>query len=1070
MFKKLAFLFSLLLVIPFGVTIAEAAKETTILYAEEEIQGEYHGYTYTENGINRHYDSPDFVPDIVTNFWAPSGYKFSLNYTDEQLNRVFDQAEGCGITYGYVDFILNYKKFGMNIYLESFINDFSGENARQDCIDWVKERFNTFRPFYEAKEVTIDTDISINIEFYFATQYSGITFYFEGETLEVKPFDAKEAINIRTFCYDVAERDDRRITINSEITTGFFYEPPSYNEFGFHTDETEGHYIQTDTDYGYYDDCAKYKLTLFAYGTVEIGDLTYGAGLEVTYPSHPLTVSAKLEFTSGGIDYVFWSNEFVIGDPNISITIDGYNDRSSVQSFSEHDYALNFDTYDDREILSLTTRATAMPVRLYPNDNLIEYYDLAINPTIDTNYYLRGSFDDWNGPKDQYEFVKIDDNHYVLRNVPLEANDNVAVNLGYADRIFINESTWDNCYFEIDYIWDNLIITQSGLYNIDFYVEEANNNHVHFTRLSDIPTYTAPFKFSASSLSNALELKQYDMENNHYYLMDVTLNEGDVISVSDSASHTFTNKENWDCSGFKIENDKIIITKTARYDIDFYIFSSIDANILLKERPLPKVGDPNLLYYIASPNEVLLHNQGKDEQFLSEPAGGQYVKWDATNANYVNYEGVELLNFDSSNLEEDSEDIDYLALAHNIAHIDYIGDWSIYHEFFAYTTLGQYYFESSLQKLEVSSRDKTGDYIVLKTPDSDEPLPDEINLLNGGNKIELVPHVPSHEEGIRYYYDYEIDKEGVVEVNEGSNGSLTLTTLNPGLVNITFSVECELFSKITKTISVRVLDAIYDVAKITFNDEFHYAGKDLTAYLSIRGFTRIQNINVDWTVTDKSGKEIEKAKLLVNRDATVTLTEPDSEDYTFTAYYEGVKLDELTVQVRYVDMNKFLRANIWWIFLITISFVALLLFLKFLLNRSKTTVENIERVYQVFCQCLSDDKLSKEELMKIKKEITKCMHRCEDLNIDALNQYEKATRYLRKSLFDCKALIRDYDTTTPADRGVYTDRLDKDLAKALNVAKEIENAKGLIESYHVNANRHNYEALDEGSKKNKNKK
>jgi hypothetical protein len=123
-------------------------------------------------------------------------------------------------------------------------------------------------------------------------------------------------------------------------------------------------------------------------------------------------------------------------------------------------------------------------------------------------------------------------------------------------------------------------------------------------------------------------------------------------------------------------------------------------------------------------------------------------------------------------------------------------------------------------------------------------------------------------------------------------------------------------------------------------------------------------------------------------------------------------------------------------------------------------------VYQVFCQCLSDDKLTKEELIKIRKEITRCMHRCEDLNIDALNQYEKAIRYLRKSLFDTKQLINKYDTISITDRGVYTDQLDKDLAKALNVAKEIENAKDLIEQNHFNANRHNFEVL-QGDKPNK---
>ena len=119
---------------------------------------------------------------------------------------------------------------------------------------------------------------------------------------------------------------------------------------------------------------------------------------------------------------------------------------------------------------------------------------------------------------------------------------------------------------------------------------------------------------------------------------------------------------------------------------------------------------------------------------------------------------------------------------------------------------------------------------------------------------------------------------------------------------------------------------------------------------------------------------------------------------------------------------------------------------------------------------MSDDKLSKEELVRIKKEITKCMHRCEDLNIDALNQYEKATRYLRKSLFDVKTLIDNYDTTYPADRGVYTERLDKDLSKALSVAKEIENAKTLVETYHTNANRQNYEVIKDDGVNGKEKK
>ena len=45
--------------------------------------------------------------------------------------------------------------------------------------------------------------------------------------------------------------------------------------------------------------------------------------------------------------------------------------------------------------------------------------------------------------------------------------------------------------------------------------------------------------------------------------------------------------------------------------------------------------------------------------------------------------------------------------------------------------------------------------------------------------------------------------------------------------------------------------------------------------------------------------------------------------------------------------------------------------------------------------------------------------------------------------------------------------LNNDLSKALSVAKEIENAKDLIEAYHFAANRHNFEELKEGKQKKK---
>ena len=63
-------------------------------------------------------------------------------------------------------------------------------------------------------------------------------------------------------------------------------------------------------------------------------------------------------------------------------------------------------------------------------------------------------------------------------------------------------------------------------------------------------------------------------------------------------------------------------------------------------------------------------------------------------------------------------------------------------------------------------------------------------------------------------------------------------------------------------------------------------------------------------------------------------------------------------------------------------------------------------------------------------------------------------------ILDCR-----WETISPEDKSAGSERLDKDLSKALNVAKEIENAKQLIEQYHDKANRSNYEKLDDGKGK-----
>ena len=358
------------------------------------------------------------------------------------------------------------------------------------------------------------------------------------------------------------------------------------------------------------------------------------------------------------------------------------------------------------------------------------------------------------------------------------------------------------------------------------------------------------------------------------------------------------------------------------------------------------------------------------------------------------------------------------------------------------------------QTLVTFSDDKTQDSIELSIPDS-------TNLVLGAGDVTVIPTITTAS-GLtdEYFFDYQVSRNGIVNIAQDVDDKFIIEPVHTGLITLTVGVESSLFPRMEKVISIRVLDAIYDASKIEVADEFHKAGQDIEVALNIRGFTSFQNLDIKWTVTNKKDEEVPQAKIDAHKDATMTLLNPDSDDYTIKAYHEDILLDTLTIQVRYVDMNKFLRTNIWWIVVITLGFVFVVVFLSTITKRGKTTVQRIERVYGVYCQCISNDTLSESELKRIKKEITTCLHHLEDLNIDAFNQYEKATRYLRKSLADTKVLMAKYNELSPEEKGVLYEKLNSDLGKALNVAKEIEEAKTMSEQYHSQANRHNYESIE----------
>ncbi len=467
---------------------------------------------------------------------------------------------------------------------------------------------------------------------------------------------------------------------------------------------------------------------------------------------------------------------------------------------------------------------------------------------------------------------------------------------------------------------------------------------------------------------------------------------------------------------------------------------------------LPATGDPSHYYYVPTEQEISLYNDGKIDELNEMPAQGKYYMFDTEENRFKEYTGIQLFNYLISQY-------DYVEdFTHTTFSVPFVGKWQFqfYDIRFQYTDLtvefanrlsGVFY-----SPLEVVLASEEVETINLN-------VPDEVNLLMGGNTLDIIPSLSNSEDEV-FYYDWSVNKANIIDFVEQDDGRVTIEALRAGMVDLTVSAESKYSPKVTKTVHVRVLEGIYGVAKLVVPDTFHSAKEDLIVSVDIRGITIFQNIKIDWKIIDKDKKDIPENKYVVNDNATLTLLKPGNADYTVTAFYEGVQLDSIKLEFRYIDMNAFLKMNIWWIVVITIGFVAFGIIVGKMTSRGRTTVQHVDLVYTTFSTYLSDNKLTKNELKKTKRALTRCIGSCESINIEASNQYEKTIRYLKKSLNDTKVLLNNWDKVDEVEMSVFINRLDKDLYKALLVAKEIETARDLNDEYHFKANKKNYETVE----------
>ena len=847
MFKKLSLLLLSLIAMPTALCAVNNAS-SSVAFADKTPET-LHGYTYHDetrgeaNELYRVFDSSDLNPNMKRSFYAPSGYIFTLDIAEEQIEEYVDQMIFAESSLTFIEVAILYNVSGSDVQvlrskLPTFAPDDPMETKRSYIIQLLETELNGYEILKVENAVSsFDVYPIINIRTSIPNADYTLNLVFNGNKVKSSKFDIGDFVKV-IYGYNKINSDDPgHVNISADTTDGFFNEYPYYNEHGW----------TTDTDVNIYDGekHANFTYSIYAHNDIPLvlDKIRLSEPLLLSMPDNELPIKAVIKFTSGGQEYTFESNTAILRDPNASILIDGYVDRTAIERNNKHTFELYLNGVDYLSAKTMELESNVIPTRL--------------------------------------------------------------------------------------------------------------NDKVHGHEL-----YTNPV--------------------------------------------------------------------------------------------LPEAGVEGDYYYVPSNNEIELYNSGKTDELNELPAEGQYYIWNKDSSAFEEYKGVSLFNalYDSS----ENKDTDPLDLISATLSMPFTGKWSIEVKKAVIDCFTDHYnFRNYYQSLDVFSSETKEDSIALN-------VPDKTNLILGAGEIVIDPEVITAS-GLKseYYFTHEVNRTGVINIVEGENGRLTIQPEHTGLVNLSISVESSLFSKITKQISIRVLDDIYDVSKIEIADEFHKAGENFDVAVNIRGFTNFQNLDVVWKVLNKKKADVTASKVDKHNDATMTMLYPETDDYTISVSYDGIELDKTVVQVRYIDSNRFLRSNIWWIVATTIGFVAIVIFFSTITRRGRSTVDRIARVYEVYCKCIANDSLSKDELVRIKREITRCLHHCEDLNIEAFNQYEKSTRYLRKSLLDVKVLMAKFDELTPEDKGVIYQRLNTDLGKALNVAKEIETAKELIEQRHAEANKKNFE-------------
>lgn len=168
---------------------------------------------------------------------------------------------------------------------------------------------------------------------------------------------------------------------------------------------------------------------------------------------------------------------------------------------------------------------------------------------VENTYFLIGSFNNWNKDALTQQFNLVQEGEYRLSNVEFNAGDEFKVYCVEEDAYYSNDSTWDNCGFTLNSN-KNIIVTDAGIYTINFYVEGENNNHVTLEKQEAAKTmFVIGIYDKFVDSDQALEIKQgvvayFAAHEINADVITTGLGTGNMKSMADAVKTYNENNEN----------------------------------------------------------------------------------------------------------------------------------------------------------------------------------------------------------------------------------------------------------------------------------------------------------------------------------------------------------------------------------------------------------------------------------------------------------------------------------------------------------------------------------------------